>query len=189
MTDQRPQYGEYATPDEQRRLAGLPPLDAVTPDASDAAVPSAGSQGVTSPVVEPLVPTAPARSITKARPWDRIITIALLAYGLVNVFMTGMAYLDLPTVMNQSMGILGIEGEFTNFAQGKLWGTTAAILLVVGWVITAWLSLRRLRTGKLTWWVPLVGAAATMLIVSICIMIPMMGDPAFMAYVDGMSGR
>ncbi len=173
MTDQRPQYGEYATPDEQRRLAGLPPVDAV---------PAA-------PSIEQPVQPAPARSITKARPWDRIITIALLAYGLVNVFMTGMAYLDLPTVMNQSMGILGIEGEFTNFAQGKLWGTTAAILLVVGWVITAWLSLRRLRTGKLTWWVPLVGAAATMLIVSICIMIPMMGDPAFMAYVDGMSGR
>ncbi|MDQ0644889.1 DUF6264 family protein [Microbacterium murale] len=174
MTDQRPQYGEYATPDEQRRLAGLPPLDA-----SPAAA----------PVTEQPAPEATARSITKARPWDRIVTIALLAYGIVNVVMTGMSYLDLPTVMNQSMDILGIDGEFTNFAQGKLWGTIAAVLLVVGWVITAWLSLRRLRTGKLTWWVPLVGAAVTMLIVSICIMVPMMGDPAFMAYVDGMAGR
>lgn len=173
MTDQRPQYGEYATPDEQRRLAGLPPVDAV---------PAAPS------IVQPAQP-APARSIAKARPWDRIITIALVAYGLVNVVMTGLSYLDLPTVMNESMRILGVEGEFTNFAQGKLWGTIAAVLLVVGWAITAWLSLRRLRTGRLTWWVPLVGAAATMVIVSICIMIPMMGDPAFLAYVDGMSGR
>jgi len=177
MTDQRPQYGEYATPDEQRRLAGLPPLDAA-PEAPAAA-----------PVIEQTVQAKPARSITRARPWDRIITIALLAYGLVNVVMTGLSYLDLPTVMNESMRILGVEGEFTNFAQGKLWGTTAAVLLVLGWVITAWLSLRRLRTGKLTWWVPLVGAAATMVVVSICIMIPMMGDPAFMAYVDGMAGR
>lgn len=174
MTDQRPQYGEYATPDEQRRLAGLPPLDAA-PEATAAA-----------PVIEQAEPT---RSITQARPWDRIITIALLAYGLVNVVMTGLSYLDLPTVMNESMRILGVDGAFTNFAQGKLWGTTAAVLLVLGWAITAWLSLRRLRTGKLTWWVPLVGAAATMLIVSICIMVPMLGDPAFMAYVDGMSGR
>lgn len=174
MTDQRPQYGEYATPDEQRRLAGLPPLDAA---------PAAA------PVTEQPAPAEPARSIAKARPWDRIITIALLAYGLVNVIMTGLSYLDLPTVMNESMRILGIDGEFTNFAQGRLWGTTAAVLLVVGWAITAWLSLRRLRTGKLTWWVPLVGAAATMLIVSICIMVPMLSDPAFMAYVDGMSGQ
>src|SRR5690606_2848653 len=125
----------------------------------------------------------------QARPWDRVITIALLAYGLFNVIMTGISYLDLPTVMNASMKILGIEGEFTNFAQGRLWGTIAAVLLVVGWVITAWASIRRLRTGKLTWWVPLVGAAATMLIVSICIMVPMLGDPAFMAYVGGASGR
>ncbi len=29
MTDQRPQYGELATPEEQRRAAGLPPLDEV----------------------------------------------------------------------------------------------------------------------------------------------------------------
>lgn len=174
MTDQRPQYGEYASPDEQRRLAGLPPLDGVTPAA---------------PVIEQPAPPKPEPSITKARPWDRIVTIALLAYGLVNVFMTGMSYLDLPTVMNKSMGILGIEGQFTNFAQGKLWGTTAAVLLVVGWVITTWLSLRRLRTGKLTWWLPLVGATATMLVVTICIMVPMAGDPAFMAYLDGMAGR
>lgn len=178
MTEQRPQYGEYATPDEQRRLAGLPPLDTVIE----------APQSASAVVAEPATPE-PARSITKARPWDRIITIALLAYGVVNVFMTGMSYLDLPTVMNQSMDILGIDGEFTNFAQGKAWGTAAAVLLVAGWAVTAWLSLRRLRTGKITWWVPLVGAAATMLIASICIMVPMMGDPAFMAYLDGMSGR
>jgi hypothetical protein len=174
MTDQRPQYGEYATPDEQRRLAGLPPLDAAPPAA---------------PVSDQPAPAEPTGSAAKARPWDRVITIALLAYGMINVVMTGISYLDLPAVMNGSMEILGIDGEFTNFAQGRLWGTVAAVLLVVGWVITAWLSIRRLRTGKLTWWVPLVGAAATMLVVSICIMVPMMGDPAFMAYVDGMSGR
>lgn len=169
MTD-RPQYGEYATPEEQRRLAGLPPADAVA-EASVAATP---------------VPTraAPAARPT-GRPWNRIITIALLAYGVVNVFMTGMSYLNLPDLMNQSMQILGIEGQFTNFAQGRVWGTVATIVLVVGWVVTALLSIRRLRRGKLTWWVPLVGAAVTMLVASFCIAVPMMGDPAFIAYLDG----
>ncbi|MDP3949470.1 DUF6264 family protein [Microbacterium sp.] len=186
MTDQRPQYGEYATPDEQRRLAGLPPLDAAPPIAPHTAPPAAPPAVSVS---DQPAPQASAGSVVKARRWDRVLTIGLLAYGVINVIMTGISYLDLPTVMNGSMKILGIEGEFTNFAQGRLWGTIAAVLLVVGWVITAWLSIRRLRTGKLTWWVPLVGAAVTMLIVSICIMVPMMGDPAFMAYVDGMSGR
>lgn len=178
MTDQRPQYGEYATIEEQRRLAGLPPVDAVV-DAPVVSEPPVAS--------EPAVQTQVATPVAKSRPWNRIVTIGLLAYGLVNVFMTGMAYLDLPTVMNESMKIIGIDGEFTNFAQGKLWGTIAAVVLVIGWVITALISIRRLRTGKLTWWIPLVGAVVTMIIVGICITVPMMGDPAFIAHVEGLS--
>lgn len=171
MIDQRPQYGEFATPEEQRRLAGLPPLDAV----------------INTPA-EPVQVAAPDAAPAKPRRWDRIVTIALLAYGLVNVFTAGMSYLDLPTVMNESMKILGVPGEFTNFEQGKLWGMIAAALLVIGWVITAWLSVRRLRKGKLTWWLPIVGAAVTMLVVGVCITVPMMGDPAFISYIEGMSG-
>ncbi|MBO9626836.1 MAG: hypothetical protein J7484_10725 [Microbacterium sp.] len=171
MTDQRPQYGELATPEEQRQAAGLPPIAEVVPE----------------PVPEsPATPAvaAPARP----RPADRLVTIALLAYGLVNVVITGMSYLDIAPVMDQAMKILGIDGTFTNFAQGKLWGTVAAIVLAVGWCVTAVLALRRLRTGKLTWWVPVVGAVVTSLVVSGLIAIPMMGDPAFAGYLGG-AGR
>src|SRR5690554_5156093 len=160
MIDQRPQYGEYATPEEQRRLAGLPPLDAV----DESPVAQAGA-----PAAQSAVTTAPV----KPRRWDRIVTVALLVYGLINVFITAAAYLDLPRVMSETMQLLGIPGEFTNFSQGRLWGTIAAVLLVVGWAITAWVAAKRLRTGKLTWWVPLVGAAVTMVIVAICITVPM----------------
>ncbi|MGF6821713.1 energy-converting hydrogenase Eha subunit C [Microbacterium sp. ZKA21] len=175
MSDQmtpapRPQYGEYATPEEQRRLAGLPPVDAA-------------------PVVEePVRPVAAAAPVSapSARPSgaDRIVTIALLAYGLVNVVMTAISYLDLPTVLQQSMDILGIEGDFTNFAPARLWGGIAAVILVIGYALTVLVAFRRLRAGKRSWWVPLVGAAVTMIVVTICIMIPMMGDPAFAAYLQ-----
>lgn len=166
MTE-RPQYGELATPEEQRRLAGLPPVEEQPPAPAAAASPE---------------PVAQSR---KPRRWDRIITIALLVCGVFNVFMTGMSYLDLPGVMNESMRILGIEGEFTNFDQARVWGTIAAIVLVAGWVITALISVRRLRASKLAWWVPLVGAVVTMLVASVCISIPMVGDPAFEAYLAG----
>lgn len=174
MSD-RPQYGEYATPEEQRRLAGLPEVDA----APEAAV-----------ATTPAVQQAPAATTPPPpRRWDRVITIGLLVYGAINVFMTGMSYLDLPPVLNESMRILGIDGEFTNFAQGRVWGIVAAGVLVLGWVITALLSIRRLRTGKITWWVPLVGAAVTTIAASVCISVAMMGDPAFIAHLDGGLGR
>ena len=165
MSDQRPQYGELATPEEQRRAAGLPPLSEVAPAAA-----------------EPIAAAAAPPS-TRPHPVDRFATIALLAYGLVNVVMTGMSYLDLPTVLNEVMKILGIEGEFTDYAAGRLWGTVAAIILVIGWTATTALSVRRLRRGRITWWLPLVGAVVTSFLAGICVMIAMMGDPAFAEYI------
>ena len=174
MTDQRPQYGELATPEEQRRAAGLPPVVEVQAEPLEPlSAPDAAAKG-----------SAPRRP----HPVDRFVTIGLLAYGLVNVIVTALSYLDLTRVMNESMKILGIEGEFTNYEQGKLWGTIAAIVLVVGWSLTAWASIRRLRSRKITWWVPLVGAVATMLVASMCLAVPMFGDPAFMSYVGNMGG-
>ncbi|WP_460799170.1 DUF6264 family protein [Microbacterium sp. GXF0217] len=174
MSDQRtpaprPQYGEYATPEEQRRLAGLPEPDAV-PVVSEQPVPQA----------MPAAPAAPARQGNA----DRIVTIALLAYGLVNVVMSAISYLDLPTVLQQSMDILGIEGDFTNFASARLWGGIAAVVLVIGYALTVLVAFRRLRVAKRSWWVPLVGAVVTMILVTICIMIPMIGDPTFAAYLQ-----
>ena len=175
MTDQRPQYGEIATLEEQRKAAGLPPLDEMPPAAVVAPAPDASA------------PTAP--TVARRRPVDRFVTIALLAYGLINVVMTGLSYLDFSTAMNEMMSVLGVDGEFTNFAQGKVWGTVAAVVLAVGWSLTAYFSIRRLRSGKLTWWVPIVGAVVTLLIASICAAIPLMNDPAFIEFVSKTAGQ
>ncbi|QDE34321.1 hypothetical protein FIV50_05665 [Microbacterium foliorum] len=176
MTDQRPQYGEIATLDEQRRAAGLPPLDEVPAvEVGAAPAPADGAR----------VDSAAAR----ARPVDRFVTIALLAYGLVNVVMTGLSYLDFATAMNQMMSVLGVDGDFTNYAEGRTWGTIAAIVLAVGWSLTAYFSIRRLRTRKLSWWVPLVGAAITLLVASVCAAIPLMNDPAFIDFVANTAGQ
>ncbi len=162
MSDQRPRYGEYATPEEQRIAAGLPP---VVPAAAPPAPPE----------------IAPRSESGSGGRVDRIVAIALLAYGLFSVITQGLAYLDLPALMTETMQRIGIPGEFTNFAQGRLWGTIAAALLVIGWAVTAVLTVRRIRRGALAWWVPLVGAAVTYLVVSICIIVPLLGDPAFLA--------
>lgn len=178
MTDPRPQYGELATPEEQRRAAGLPPVAVDVPGQVPDAAPRAAG-----------VRSAGQLDRPAERPADRIATIALLAFGLVNVITAGLQYLDLSTAMNESMRILGVDGAFTNFAQAKLWGTVGAIVLVAGWSLTAVLSIRRLRRRKLTWWVPLVGAAVTLIVSSVFIAVPLFGDPAFVDYVEKMAAR
>ncbi|MFT4258827.1 DUF6264 family protein [Microbacterium sp.] len=171
MSDNLPRYGELATPEEQRRAAGLPSVQIAPALVSS----------------EPLTTetTDAAQTAPRKRPVDRLVTIVLLAYGLVNVIATGLSYLDLPGVMNEVMGVLGIEGEFTNYAQGRLWGTVAAVVLVLGWTLTAALAIRRLRRGRLTWWVPVVGAVITSVVTGVILTVPMLGDPAFVAYLAG----
>lgn len=177
MSQQRPQYGEYATPEQQRVAAGLPPIESVQMEAAQVEQPDAQS-GAAAAASHPVADTEAAPAPRRA---DRIATIALLAYGLINVVFTAGSYLDLPSVLDRTLELLGIAGEFANYTQGRLWGGIAAAVLMIGWLITAVVAMRRLRTGKLSWWVPLVGAAATLFVTSLCVMVPMLSDPAFMA--------
>ncbi|MBW1638454.1 hypothetical protein G3H63_05075 [Microbacterium resistens] len=181
MSDPRPQYGEYATPEEQRRRAGLP--EEVTPPAAATAAPAAAAPATAAPA-----PTDSAAARTP-RPADRLITIALLAYGLVNVIMSVISYSDVSRLMSESMRILGIDGEFTNYEQGRLWATIASIVLIVGWTATAAWAVTRLRRGRTSWWVPLVGAVVSTVLASICLSVALLGDPAFLAYLGGASTR
>ncbi|MFT4230381.1 MAG: DUF6264 family protein [Microbacterium sp.] len=189
----RPRYGEYATPEEQRARIQQPDvataLDAATiPVASDARARAAQASSDPAPWLDPASPglgaaqqfgAAPVRA---RRPADRIATIVLLVYGAVSVFLSVPSFFDLPAVANQTLEVLGASGEFTNLDSAALWGPVAAAALVGGFVVTAVLSLRRLRSGRLTWWVPLVGAVATYAVVYVCLAVPLVGDPAFVEY-------
>lgn len=162
MSLDRPQYGEYATPEEQRIRAGLPPVEP-EPTAS-----------APEPVPAPVEATTPAR-----RSGDRFITAALLGVGLVNVLTSIGQFTDLASTMNLTLQMLGIDAEFTNFAAARTWGVVSVFVLVLGYAVTAWLAIRRIVRKRTSWWIPLVGFAVTMMLVSACISVPMFGDPAF----------
>jgi hypothetical protein len=182
----RPQYGEYATPEEQRARIQQP-------DASSAlsaghapepiAAPSPGLQPQPPTLWGAAPPAAPSAPVT-ANPVDRIVTIALLAFGAFNVVSSVFSFFNLPDVAQQAMRIIGIEGEFTNVAAARVWGPIAAGVLVIGYLVTVLLSLRRIRAGRVTWWVPLVGAVITYVVVYVCLAVPLLGDPAFTEYVS-----
>lgn len=175
----RPQFGEYATREEQQ--ARIKDPDAST--ALDLGLsPAAGVPPVPPPPVAPGDGEPISGRARAPHPVDRIVTIVLLAYGAFNVIFSAMSFLNLADVANEALRILGATEEFTNFAAARLWGPIAAIVLVAGFVVTALLSVRRLRAGRITWWLPLVGAVATYLVVYVCLAIPLLGDPAFIGY-------
>ena len=168
----RPQFGEYATPEEQRARIQQP--DATF--ALDAGVKA-------EPGAAPPSPQQGASGAAGTRhPVDRIVTVALLAYGAIHVVFSAISFFDLAAVATQALRMLGSAAEFTNDEAARVWGPIAAVVLIVGYLVTLLLSVRRLRSGRITWWLPLAGAAATYVVVYVCLAVPLLGDAAFVEY-------
>ena len=174
----RPQYGEYATPEEQRARIQHP--DATWSLETGQAPESTGSE----PTEKHGWPidTTPAPPMAPPRATDRIVTFALLIVGAFNVVFSAISYFNLASLADQAMSILGIPGEFTNLEAAQLWGPIAAAVLIVGYLLTAFFAWRAVRAGRLSWWIPLVGAIVTYIAVYICLAVPLLGDPAFVQF-------
>ncbi|MGP3536237.1 DUF6264 family protein [Microbacterium sp. RD1] len=176
----RPQFGEYASAEEQRARIARPEVT----DALSAGMRPPGS-GAPAPAGRPArVPAA-----SGARRADRVGTIALLLYGLFNVLLTVPRLFDFPTFANEYLELLGADGTFTNTAAADVWGPVAAVVYIAGWVATALVSWRMLQRGRIAFWVPLVGAVVTTSIVAACVAVPLSADPAFLALIEGFAPR
>ncbi|MET0734806.1 MAG: DUF6264 family protein [Microbacterium sp.] len=184
----RPAYGEYATPEQQRARIQQPDVahsldhGVAAPTAAPAPVPA--PQPAPAPRYGGDLPgaTRPAGP----RP-DRIITAILLGAGAVNVFLSVQGFLNLADAFARTMETMGIPGEFTNTAAAQTWGAIAAVVLIAGYLLTALAAWRRIRAGRISWWIPLVGAAISYALVLACLSVPLAGDPAFQEYVRSMS--
>ncbi len=187
----RPRYGEYATPEEQRaRIVGADPEHPSDPPAltrPDAATPAAGSRPAAPPVPDrpqsgpagssPRPTTAAARP---SRTADRVITIALLAYGLVTVLGAIPQLVDFTGFVDTWTELAGVDATLADPAAGRAWGIAAAVVYAGGWLLTAVLSWMSLSRRRLSWWIPLVGAIVTFVVVSVMLAVPLVTDPGIL---------
>lgn len=193
-----PLYGEYATPEQQResiiRGGGtLPDVDATPVEApATFASPAAVTSAPVPPDAPPPVgmPAVSSDDAPPARPapslrGDRIVTIALLVYGLYTVVTTIPQLLDVAGFAETWMQMAGVDAEFTNYESGTLWGRIAAIVFAVGWLLTALWAWHWSTKGRRAVWIPFVGAVVSFILVSACLTVPILGDPALVAAVVG----
>ncbi len=170
----RPQYGEYATPEEQRaRIA--------QPDAALLYEPAPVLDTAPAPDPAPVRPAGdavPAAAPPRSRTIDRIVTFALLAYGLVNVVASFPALTDYSDYAETMFGLLGVDATLSDPAAGRPWGIASAIVLAVGWFLTAAVSWVSVRRGRISWWIPLVGGIVFTFASAMLILVPIMNDPA-----------
>lgn len=173
----RPQFGEYATPEEQRARIQRPEVT----EALDAGV---------APQPEPIAPSAAPATASgpggfRGPLWDRILAGGLLAYGLVSTVSTIVQLLDFPAYAEAAAKVLGVDVSFTNLSAGYLWGAAAAFVYGIGWLLTAMFTWRRLKRGRIAFWIPLVGFVGTALVAGVCVTAALLGDQQFMNALIG----
>ncbi|MFF0909919.1 DUF6264 family protein [Microbacterium sp. HMH0099] len=176
----RPQYGEYATPEEQQARIQRPEVTEAL-EAGQAPQPEKPA-----PVASAASPAAP---LGRGARIDRGVTFGLLIYGLITVITTIPQLLDFPTTAETLAERMGAtDTSFTNLGAGFVLGAVAAAIYGIGWLATAALTWRRLKRGRISFWVPLAGFAVTTFLASIVIMFALLGDPGFIASLSGAFG-
>jgi len=168
-TRPRPEYGEYATPEEQAEAMGttLPILE--TP----------ASAAVEEPVVAP-------PSALEARPprrWDMVVTIALVVFAIYTTISGFATYSDLAYSLTQVYAMYGYDGQYPNAAQAASVGLIINIVQPVLLILTIWLSTRSLRRGRVTFWIPLTAGIVSGVTSTVLLMTLLFADPGFMAFI------
>ena len=160
----RPQYGEYAPPGW---------VSPVEPVAVAEPVPTAGGTDR---------PAAPVASPTQ-RPGsraDRIVTMVLFGLGAYNVVV---AVLGASTFAVSLLALLRDRGfpvdDFTAQDALQRVGVLSAVLAVALFVLAVVVARRRLRAGRLAFWVPLVAGVVFTLVQAVAVVAVMMGDASF----------
>lgn len=167
MTDTRPrpEYGEYATPEEQAEAMGgvLPVVE--TP----------------APVVDVVAPPVVAEK--QPRRWDLVTTIALIIFGIYTTISGFATYSDLAYSLGQVYALYGYDGQYPNAEQAASVGLVINIVQPVLLIVTIWLSTVWLRKGRVTFWIPLTAGLVSGITSSALLMTLLFADPGFVAFM------
>jgi hypothetical protein len=194
MTEQRPrpQYGEYASPEEQARAIGVPLDPAHHASASHAGTPHASAaQAVTPPAAPPAAPAAPVVGSEAATPRvrrsrDVVVTVVLLGIGLAWTLLSIPGTSDLAGTLDRTYALQGYTGHYGPVALASALGLAMNISTLVLWGISCAISIALLRRHRRAFYVPLIGAVVSGLVVVALTIVAMYNDPGLLAYLGAL---
>ena len=167
----RPRYGEYAPPGW---------VSPVEPVAVAEPVPTAGGTGRPASVAA----SSTTRPGSRA---DRIVTMVLFGLGAYNVVV---AVLGASTFAVSLLALLRDRGfpvdDFTAQDALQRVGVLSAVLAVALFVLAVVVARRRLRAGRLAFWVPLVAGVVFTLVQAVAVAAVVMGDASFLEALRSM---
>jgi hypothetical protein len=184
MTEQRPrpQYGEYATPEEQLAAMGAQPAaqpvphPVARPEMPPGVSSTAGAgTGAATGAASASAPVAP-------RPWDLSLTVFLLALNAFLVLTSIPDWLNLSATLATGYEQLGY-GDYTSTELANSIGL-GIVAIQVGLLITVlYVAVTRLRAQRRAFPITLgLGILGVVLTITL-LMVAMTSDPALAAYI------
>ncbi len=187
----RPQYGEYATPEEVAAARGmtLAELRGATEPVARLAEPlstSASAPTRDTPTPKRSLRGAPLRSapapsgrpIAAGRPHqtNHLLTVLLLVFGIWNTVTSIPSFLDLGNSLSQGLQAAGY-GSVTFGPTAHVAGVMLLVFSFLVLLAAVGLSLQRIRSGRSSVWVPLAGAALWMVGLVIAMVVVVANTP------------
>jgi len=172
-TPPRPQYGAYASAAEQQARSGHA-NSAVDPALVPRDMPpeSSASSSVRRATEEPQ---------TAGRIMDRVVTIALLAFGLYSII-TGIGLYADPYAL---LDALRLDADLSDPGLIQGFGVASIVVMFVGWLATTWLVWRRGAAGRSMWWIALLAGVVFTFVGAMLVAVPLVMDPGvFDAFVE-----
>jgi uncharacterized membrane protein len=154
-----PRYGEYAPIPEKIEAPAPQPVDEkpAAPEGAVAAKPQ--------------------------RAWDRALTIGLLAVGAVNLFFSIPQFANFGDSLREVFTQNGF-GTYTSDGLATVLGAVAIVVQLVILSFSVFFARRNLAAGRVSFWIPLVGAVLSLIVVTAVVLGAMLPDPALRAWFD-----
>lgn len=169
MTDERsrPEYGEYASPEEQAAAIGTVPeaMQDITPQA-----------------------VVPEADIAPIRRWDIIASVALIVIGAYATFSSIPQFANLQGTIEGIYAVYGYTGTYPNPALASAIGIAINIVQPVALVLAMIISARRLRGGHIAFWIPLVAGVIVTIVAGALLVTAFYSDPAFISFLEKAMG-
>ena len=95
-----------------------------------------------------------------------------------NVFTSIPLFTDYSVYAASLFEMMGLQATLSDPEGARAWGFAAAVVVGLGWLLTAVLSWMSMRRGRISWWIPLVGALVFSFASGILLTVPLFQDPA-----------
>lgn len=187
MTEQRPrpQYGEYASPEEQARAIGVPLEPAPHASAPHASAPHAATPPAPTPPAVPVVMGTDSTPRAR-RSRDLVVTVVLLGLGLAWILLSIPGTSDLAGTLDRTYALQGYTGHYGPVALASALGLAINITSLVLWGIACAVSIALLRRHRRAFYVPIIGAVVSGLVIVALTIVAMYNDPGLLAYLGAL---